>query len=74
MHYHIRVLLNNPIDPMFNFPEMFLTHVIKQHPNKSDKPNKNITLLQMMIDKIMLVRLGIMILQYLKMKQENNVI
>ena len=23
MHYHIKVVLHNPIDPMFNFPEFF---------------------------------------------------
>jgi hypothetical protein len=26
MHYNIRVVLNNPIDPMFYFPVIFLTH------------------------------------------------
>ncbi len=29
MHYRIRVVLNSPIDPMFNYPEIFLSNVIK---------------------------------------------
>ncbi len=28
-HNYIRVVLNNPIDRIFNFPETFLSHVIK---------------------------------------------
>jgi hypothetical protein len=27
-HYHVRVVLNNPIDPKLNFPESVLTNVI----------------------------------------------
>ncbi len=29
MHYNVRVVLNNPIDPRFNFPESYLAHVIR---------------------------------------------
>ncbi len=29
MHYHIKVVLHNPIDPMFNFPEIFFSSVIR---------------------------------------------
>jgi hypothetical protein len=28
-HYYIRVVLNNPINTIFNFPEIFLSNVIK---------------------------------------------
>jgi hypothetical protein len=28
-HYNIKVVLNNPIDPMFNLPEIGLCHVFK---------------------------------------------
>ncbi len=41
-------------------------------PYKSDKPNKNIILLQTIIIKFILVRLEPLILQYIKMKQENK--
>ncbi len=34
-HYYIRVVLNNSIDPMFNLPEIFLSHVLKT--NKENK-------------------------------------
>ena len=44
----------------------------KYYPYKSDKPNKNIILLQMIIKKFILVLLVILILQYIKMKQENK--
>ena len=29
MHYYIKVVLHNPIDPMFNFPEIFFSSVIR---------------------------------------------
>ncbi len=29
MHYHIKVVLHNPIDPMFNFPEILFSLVIR---------------------------------------------
>jgi hypothetical protein len=29
-HYYIKVLSNNPIDPMFNFPEVVLSHVLEK--------------------------------------------
>jgi hypothetical protein len=29
MHYNIRVVLNNPIVPIFDFPELCLTRVIR---------------------------------------------
>ncbi len=29
MHYHIKVVLHNPIDPMFDFPEIFFSRVIR---------------------------------------------
>ena len=44
----------------------------KYYPYKSDKPNKNITLLQMIIKKFILVRLPPLILQFIKMKQESK--
>jgi len=28
-HYYIKVVLNNPIDREYNFPEIFFSHVIK---------------------------------------------
>ncbi len=46
--------------------------MIKSKPYKSDKPNKNIILLQMIIKKFILVRLPHLILQFIKMKQENK--
>ena len=44
----------------------------KDYPYKSDKPNKNITLLQMIIKKFILVLVDIVILLFIKMKQENK--
>ena len=46
--------------------------MLKYHPYKSDKPNKNIILLPMIIKKFILVPVIILILQYIKMKQENK--
>ncbi len=46
--------------------------MIKYHPYKSDKPNKSIILLQIMIKKFILVRLAPLILPTTKMKQENK--
>ena len=46
--------------------------MIKYYPYKSDKPNKNIILLQMIIKKFILVLLDILILQFIKTKQENK--
>ena len=46
--------------------------MIKYYPYKSDKPNKNIILLQTIIKKFILVRLALLI--FIKMKQENNYI
>jgi hypothetical protein len=72
-HYYIRVVLNNPIDPMFNFTEiiyhmLYLSHIIsiviymiKYYLYRSDKPNKNMILLQMIMKKFILVRPDIMI-------------
>ena len=48
--------------------------MIKYYPYKSDKPNKNIILLQLKLKKFILVRLALLILLYIKMKQENNYI
>ena len=46
--------------------------MIKYYPYKSDKPNKNIILLQIIIKKFILVLVDIVILLYIKMKQENK--
>ncbi len=46
--------------------------MLKYHAYKSDKPYKNIILLQIMIKKFFLVRLAPLILLYIKMKQENK--
>ena len=46
--------------------------MIKYYPYKSDKPNKNIILLQMIIKKFILVPVIILTLQFIKMKQESK--
>ena len=46
--------------------------MIKYFPYKSDKPIKNITLLQMIIKKFILVLVDLVIFQHIKMKQENK--
>ncbi len=46
----------------------------KYYPYKSDKPNKNITLLQMIIKRFILVKLPRPILHYLRMSSANNYI
>ena len=46
--------------------------MIKYYPYKSDKPSKNIELSQNKIKKYILVKLEHLILQYIKMKQENR--
>ena len=48
--------------------------MIKYYPYKSDKTTKNIILSQTKIKKYILVLLGIVISQHIKMKQENNYI
>ena len=49
-----------------------IIYMMKYYPYKSDKPNKNITLLQMIIKKFILVLVDIVILLFIKMKQENK--
>ena len=46
--------------------------MMKYKPYKSDKPDKNIILLLMIIKKYILVKPLHLILQYIKMKQENK--
>ncbi len=46
--------------------------MIKYYPYKSDKPNKNIILLQTIIKKFILMLVDIVIFQHIKMKQENK--
>ena len=29
IHYHLKVVLHNPIDPIFNFPELLFSRVIR---------------------------------------------
>ena len=45
---------------------------MKYKPYKSDKPDKNIILLLMIIKKYILGLLVCLILQFIKMKQENK--
>ena len=46
--------------------------MLKYKPYKSDKPDKIITILPMIIKKFILVKPLHLILQYIKMKQENK--
>ncbi len=46
--------------------------MIKYHLYKSNKPNKNIKLLQIMIKKVYFGQAGTSDLLYIKMKQENK--
>ncbi len=46
--------------------------MIKYYPYKSDKPTKKYFIITNENIKYILVRLGHMILQYIKMKQENR--
>ncbi len=46
--------------------------MIKYHPYKSDKPNKKYYIITNDNTKIILVLLVILILQFIKMKQENK--
>ena len=46
--------------------------MIKYYPYKSDKPNKKYYIITNDNKKFILVRLVILILQYIKMKQENK--
>jgi len=46
--------------------------MLKYHPYKSDKPDKNIILLQIMIKKFIFELPACLILQNTRMKQENK--
>ncbi len=45
--------------------------MIKYYPYKSDKPDKSIILLQMIIKKFILVLLVVLILQFITVEKEN---
>ena len=46
--------------------------MIKYYPYKSDKTNKNILLLQIILKKLILVLVDIVTTLFIKMKQENK--
>jgi hypothetical protein len=49
-----------------------IVYMIGYYPYKSDKTNKNIILLQMIIKNFVFVRPWRLILQYIKMRQEKK--